>query len=131
MSIKGQVHSLSLNKGHPDSKMKTCFSSETVGSFENKDESLRKMGMKIDINELDHKTKMAAMPIYDKMTFFVAREDCFLVLFICENASMDNFPRHFLKSINAFNDANKLFDTLKNIGKSSFSFSYFFPYIHI
>ena len=85
------------------------------------------MGIKIDINELDHKTKMAAMPIYDKMTFFVARADCFLVLFICENAPMDNFPRHCLKSINAFSDANKLFDTLKNIGKSSFSFSYLFP----
>ena len=42
MSIKGQGHSLTLVKGHWDSKVKTCFSHEQLADLEpNSHESLR------------------------------------------------------------------------------------------
>ena len=34
MSIKGQGHSLTLVKGHPDFKVKTCFSHKQLGDLE-------------------------------------------------------------------------------------------------
>ena len=68
MSIKGQGHSLTLVKGHSDFKVKTCFSSKTVGQFGTKVHMKACGGieMKIYINELGHMTNMAAMPIYGK-----------------------------------------------------------------
>ena len=68
MSIKGQVHSLTLDKGHSDFKVKTCFFAEIVERFGTKAhmKAYGRMGMKIYTNELGHTTNMAAMPIYDK-----------------------------------------------------------------
>ena len=70
MSIKGQVHSLALAKGHSDFKIKTCFSQKLLGHFNqiSKTKAFGRMGIKKNhrTNELGHMTKMAAMPIYGK-----------------------------------------------------------------
>ena len=66
MSIKGQDHYLAFAKGH-------CFQlkyffSKTIEIFETKYhvENVGSTEMKMNTNGLDHKTKMAAMPIYSK-----------------------------------------------------------------
>ena len=63
MSIKGQGHSLTLDKGHSDFKCKTCLFAETVQRFETKAhmKAYGRMGMKIYTNEFGHMTNMAAM----------------------------------------------------------------------
>ena len=68
MSSKGQGHNLTLAKGHSDFKIKTLFFSGTVGSVRTKFhlKAYGRIGMKIDINELGHVTKMTAMRIFCK-----------------------------------------------------------------
>ena len=68
LSIKGQGHSLTLIKGHSDLKVKTCFFSKTVGSFESKIhmKAYGSIEMTIYTNEVGHMTNMAAIPIYGK-----------------------------------------------------------------
>ena len=68
MSIKGQVHSLTLIKGHLDFKVKTCFSQKQLGHLETKTHMKIWGGIKMKTykNEVGHMANMAAMPIYGK-----------------------------------------------------------------
>ena len=68
VSIKGQGHSLTLVKDHSDFKVKTCFSQKQFLRFGTKANMKAKgrIKIKICINELDHMTNMAIMPIYGK-----------------------------------------------------------------
>ena len=68
MNIKGQGHSLTLDKGHLRFLNLSLFFSDSLGSFETKFQmkDYRRMGMKIQTNKLAHMTKKAVMPIYGK-----------------------------------------------------------------
>ena len=68
MNIKGQGHSLTLVKGHSDSKFSNFFSLETARSIEAKFHVVPPWdgGTKVYSNGPGHMTKMAAMPIYGK-----------------------------------------------------------------
>ena len=68
MSIKGQVHSSTLVKGHSDLNVKTFFLKDSWAIWNQNlyIKALGRIGMKIYTNELGHMTNMAAMPMYGK-----------------------------------------------------------------
>ena len=65
--MEGQGHFLTLAKGHLHMKIKTCFSKQLVGYFNQiLYVSFRYKEMKIHEHDAGHTTKMAAAPIYGK-----------------------------------------------------------------
>ena len=68
MSIKGQVHLLTLGQGHSESTFSNFFSLETAGPIEAKFHVKPPWDGKTKVcsNGVGHMTNMAALPMYGK-----------------------------------------------------------------